>query len=73
MNPSNNATNHHRSSKSLHRDAVAIADLDGDGRVKVGTGSELCCCSGGYGGVDTGDMESEAEVSRSQFSVSRGP
>ncbi|KAB5553077.1 hypothetical protein DKX38_010388 [Salix brachista] len=61
MNPSNNATNHHRSSKSLHRDVAAIADLDGDGRVKVGTGSELCCCSGGYGVVDTEDMESEAE------------
>ncbi|KAJ6335103.1 hypothetical protein OIU76_007579 [Salix suchowensis] len=41
MNPSNNATNHHRSrcSKSPHRDAAAAAaaDLDGDGGVKVET------------------------------------
>ncbi|XP_061969358.1 uncharacterized protein LOC133692435 isoform X2 [Populus nigra] len=36
MNPSNNATNHHRfrSNKSPHRDAAA-ADSDGDGGVKV--------------------------------------
>ncbi|KAJ6361714.1 hypothetical protein OIU78_002188 [Salix suchowensis] len=62
MNPSNNATDHHHSSKSLHRDAVAIAiaDLDGDGRVKVGTGSSKCMVDDVV--PDAGDLNSAAAV-----------
>ncbi|KAJ6685992.1 hypothetical protein OIU79_015905 [Salix purpurea] len=69
MNPSNNATNHHRSrcSKSPHRDAAA--DLDGDGGIfirlrtnKNCSGSSSSKCMVDDVAADAGDLDSAAVV-----------